>query len=93
MPRRRGPRTIRGDGVDLKACDICGLTATVKNPVLRFGLRRSLSWESGRKANHAAGSLDVCSDCWTKLAKPRMQPQKGRLRTPWPPEGAKRGRS
>jgi hypothetical protein len=69
---------------DWKTCDICGIPDSQKNRVLRFGLRRMTMAKGptgiwGSRAN-AAGSLDVCNECWEKFARPRMMPQKGRKR-------------
>ena len=66
---------------DWRTCDICGIPSSDKNPIIRFGLKRYKPYklENGRWSSHtdAAGSLDVCGECWEKYAKPRMVPQRG----------------
>lgn len=69
---------------DWRTCDICNIPGVPKNPVIRFGLRRYKTFqsESGHWSSRttAAGSLDVCAECWGKYAKPRMVPQRSARR-------------
>lgn len=67
----------------LKACDVCGIPGPKgsPNPVVRFGLRRAAPAEklaSGkwRSRTHSVGSIDLCRECWEKIAKPRIMRQK-----------------
>ena len=66
---------------DWRTCDICGIPNSDKNPIIRFGLKRYKPFQMANghwsSRTNAAGSLDVCGECWEKYAKPRMVPQRG----------------
>jgi hypothetical protein len=60
-----------------RACDVCKF---YRPSVETFGLRRQiprgkidgvLHWTTA-----GAGSLELCDECWSKIGKPKMRPDK-----------------
>lgn len=66
----------RQDMATRKHCDICGFT---RPDIKTYGLAYQRKNGEG-KATYGAGSLDLCDECWTRTAAPKMRP------------GTKRGR-
>lgn len=56
------------------ACDLCG---KVKGDVKRYGLQRR-EREDGYVKSWGRGGIDLCDDCWKRVAEPHMVPGRNR---------------
>ncbi len=74
-----------------KACDHCGFVrqkvvdGAPVSAVTRYTLRREVDQTvptpgGGRERRYqkSAGGIDLCDDCWERIARPRTNPNKGR---------------
>jgi len=62
--------------VTRKHCDMCGFT---RPDIITYGLMKQRKAE-GERTTYGAGSLDLCVECWTRHAKPKMRPKQRRGR-------------
>lgn len=54
------------------------ITATERdNPALRFALKH-VPQAGEKRTTYGAGAIDLCEECWTRIAKPKMKPQRRR---------------
>ena len=64
--------------VGTRHCDVCRMAP--QNRVFRYGLSRYERTTRTRadghvyyKANRSMGGIDLCNDCWERLAKPKKR--------------------
>lgn len=76
-----------------KWCDVCRMFRQKVDgtpDVKRYTLRREVdqtreNGERPRRFQMSAGGIDLCGECWEKIAKPRMNPNKSRRVAAWGP--------
>jgi len=72
-----------------KVCDVCQLARQRVDPltmepipdVRRYTLRREVdqtreNGERTKRYQKSAGGIDLCGNCWERIAKPNMNPKK-----------------
>lgn len=56
----------------MRPCSVCG---AVDREVTTYGLRTQVR-ENGKPHSSGAGSIRLCSPCWTRIAAPTMRSPK-----------------
>ena len=69
-----------------RICTVCGRakqtlmkgTTEPVSDVIRYSLYRRYAREDGKSVQFGMGGIDLCSDCWTRYAKPNRRAKKDR---------------
>jgi hypothetical protein len=70
----------RVDGTPGVARYILSTSSPEKNIVTRLAMSTRDRAPNGEVRSYGAGSIDLCDECWTRIAKPRMQATRGKHR-------------